>query len=140
MLGMHLMLMIGKLGQYQSDLPDFMVFLGHHFLPWFWRPFASFGFAALAVVVVPGLLALVFGFLAFRSRIKGVYFSILTQALTYAGVADVFPQRHRHGRQQRLHRLQVHCSARICTRPARNAGCSSPPPSSWWSFTRAAAG
>jgi urea transport system permease protein len=84
MLGMHLMLMIGKLGQYKSDLPDFMVFLGHTFLPWFWKPFYSFGFAALMVVLVPGLLAYVFGWLAFRSRIKGVYFSILTQALTYA--------------------------------------------------------
>ncbi len=89
MLGMHLMLMIGKLGQYKSDLPDFMVFLGHTFLPWFWKPFQSFGFAALMVLLVPGLLALVFGFLAFRSRIKGVYFSILTQALTY-GAALMF--------------------------------------------------
>lgn len=84
MLGMHLMLMIGKLGQYKSDLPDFMVFLGYRFLPTFWRPFRSFAFAALMVFLVPGLLSQVFGYLAFRSRIKGVYFSILTQALTYA--------------------------------------------------------
>src|SRR5882762_516549 len=56
MLGMHLMLMIGKLGQYHSDLPDFMVFLGHTFLPWFWRPFSSFSFAVLMVLLVPGLL------------------------------------------------------------------------------------
>jgi len=84
MMGMYLMLMIGKLGQYHSDLPDFMVFLGHTFLPSFWRPFYSFPFAMTMVVLLPGLLALVFGFLAFRSRIKGVYFSILTQALTYA--------------------------------------------------------
>jgi urea transport system permease protein len=89
MLGMYLMLMIGKLGQYHSDLPDFMVFLGHTFLPSFWRPFHSFGFALLMVFLLPGLLALVFGFLAFRSRIKGVYFSILTQALTY-GAALMF--------------------------------------------------
>lgn len=89
MLGMHLMLMIGKLGQYKSDLPDFMVFLGHSFLPWFWKPFQSFGFTALMMLLVPGLLALVFGHLAFRSRIKGVYFSILTQALTY-GAALMF--------------------------------------------------
>src|SRR5829696_9242391 len=60
-LGMHLMLMIGKLGQYKSDLPDFMVFLGHTFLPWFWKPFSSFSFAFLMVLLVPGLLALVFG-------------------------------------------------------------------------------
>src|SRR4051812_23360748 len=84
MLGMHLMLMIGKLGQYKSDLPDFMVFLGHTFLPWFWRPFMSFAFAAVMVLVLPGLVSLAFGWLAFRSRIKGVYFSILTQTLTYA--------------------------------------------------------
>jgi urea ABC transporter permease protein UrtC len=90
MLGMHLMLMIGKLGQYKSDLPDFMVFLGYRFLPTFWRPFYSFGFAAVAAVAVPGVLALAFGYLAFRSRIKGVYFSILTQALTYAGALMFF--------------------------------------------------
>src|SRR5580692_8789559 len=89
MLGMYLMLKIGKLGQYHSDLPDFMVFLGHTFLPSFWRPFHSFGFAFGMVFLLPGLLALVFGFLAFRSRIKGVYFSILTQALTY-GAALMF--------------------------------------------------
>jgi urea transport system permease protein len=83
MIGMHLMLMIGKLGQYKSDLPDFMVFLGHTFLPSFWTPFYSFSFALIMVFLVPGLLAFLFGYLAFRSRIKGVYFSILTQALTY---------------------------------------------------------
>ncbi|MEI6713298.1 MAG: urea ABC transporter permease subunit UrtC [Verrucomicrobiota bacterium] len=83
MMGMHLMLMIGKLGQYKSDLPDFMVFLGHTFLPTFWKPFSSFLFAALMVVLVPAVIGKVFGYLAFRSRIKGVYFSILTQALTY---------------------------------------------------------
>jgi urea ABC transporter permease protein UrtC len=83
-LGMYLMLMIGRLGQYHSDLPDFMVFLGYDQLPWFWAPFYHFGFALLAVILVPGLLAFVFGYLAFRSRIRGVYFSILTQALTYA--------------------------------------------------------
>jgi urea transport system permease protein len=83
-LGMYLMLMIGKLGQYHNDLPDFMVFLGYPKLPPHWVPFRHFWFAALAVIWVPGLVALIFGFLAFRSRIRGVYFSILTQALTYA--------------------------------------------------------
>jgi urea transport system permease protein len=89
MLGMHLMLMIGDQGVYAQagknpdGLPDFMVFLGHTFLPAFWQPFYSFGFAVLMVFLVPGLLAFGFGYLAFRSRIKGVYFSILTQALTY---------------------------------------------------------
>ena len=89
MLGMHLMLMIGKLGAYKSDLPDFMVFLGLKELPDFWQPFYSFPFAALMVLAVPALLAGIFGYLAFRSRIKGVYFSILTQALTY-GAALMF--------------------------------------------------
>src|SRR6187402_3467270 len=54
MFGMHLMLMIGKLGQYKSDLPDFMVFQGHTFLPWFWKPFQSFSFSMLMVLLVPG--------------------------------------------------------------------------------------
>jgi urea transport system permease protein len=88
--GMHLMLLIGKLGQYHSDLPDFMVFLGYPRLPAHWEPFRNFWFAAAAAVWVPGLLALVFGFLAFRSRIRGVYFSILTQALTYAACLMFF--------------------------------------------------
>jgi urea transport system permease protein len=83
MFGMYLMRMIGDLGQYHKPIPDFLVFLGWTKLPAFWEPFASFPFAFAMVFLVPGLLALVFGFLAFRSRIKGVYFSILTQALTY---------------------------------------------------------
>ncbi len=82
--GMYLMRMIGDLGQYHKPLPDFLVFLGWTKLPAFWEPFASFPFALTMVFVVPGLIAGLFGFLAFRSRIKGVYFSILTQALTYA--------------------------------------------------------
>ncbi len=89
MMGMHLMLMIGKLGQYKSELPDFFVFLGHTYLPSFWKPFYSFPFAVAMVILVPAVLAYIFGFLAFRSRIKGVYFSILTQALTY-GAALLF--------------------------------------------------
>ena len=89
MMGMHLMLMIGKLGQYKSELPDFMVFLGHSKIPAFWQPFYSFPFALAMVFLVPGVLAYIFGYLAFRSRIKGVYFSILTQALTY-GAALLF--------------------------------------------------
>jgi urea transport system permease protein len=96
-LGMHLMLKIGKLGQYKADIPDFMVFLEFpkRFpetggLPPHWIPFNSLGFAIGAVIVVPALVALVFGFLAFRSRIKGVYFSILSQALTYAATLMFF--------------------------------------------------
>lgn len=88
--GMHLMLMIGELGAYKSQLPDFMVFLGYTELPTHWRPFYSPTFAILAAMWVPGLVALIFGFLAFRSRIKGVYFAILTQALTYAAALLFF--------------------------------------------------
>ena len=83
-MGMYLMRMIGREGQYRSDLPDFMVFLDWKAYPWYWSFTDQFWYAALLVVLVPGLLALVFGFFAFRSRIKGVYFSIITQALTFA--------------------------------------------------------
>jgi urea transport system permease protein len=84
-MGMYLMRQIGARGVYgNANLPDFMVFLGWHELPWYWHGFEWFGFAALMVVLVPGLLALVFGWLAFRSRVTGVYLSIITQALTYA--------------------------------------------------------
>ncbi|MCW1923742.1 urea ABC transporter permease subunit UrtC [Luteolibacter arcticus] len=89
MFGMHLMLMIGPDAVYKSALPDFMDFMGRKELPGFWEPFHSFPFAALMVFLLPGLLAGIFGYLAFRSRIKGVYFSILTQALTY-GAALMF--------------------------------------------------
>jgi urea transport system permease protein len=84
MMGMYLMRMIGDLGQYHQPIPDFLVFLGWSKLPMFWRPFASFPFAIMMAFLLPGLLATIFGYLAFRSRIRGVYFSILTQALTYA--------------------------------------------------------
>jgi urea transport system permease protein len=88
--GMYLMLKIGKLGQYKSDLPDFMVFLGYNKLPAHWVPFDNFWFALAAVVLVPGIVAFIFGYLAFRSRIKGVYFSILTQAFTYGACLMFF--------------------------------------------------
>ena len=83
-MGMYLMRSIGREGVYQSDLPDFMVFLDWKAYPWYWSFTDHFAYAALLVVLVPGILALVFGYFAFRSRIKGVYFSIITQALTYA--------------------------------------------------------
>jgi len=82
--GMYLMRGIGREGQYQSLLPDFMVFLDWKTFPWQWWNTDSFLWSAFLVVAVPGLLAFVFGFFAFRSRIKGVYFSIITQALTFA--------------------------------------------------------
>jgi urea transport system permease protein len=88
--GMHLLLMIGKDGQFKSDLPDYMVFLGYQALPAHWEPFYSFPFAVAAAFLVPGIIAYIFGWLAFRSRIKGVYFSILTQALTYAAALLFF--------------------------------------------------
>src|ERR1700733_244535 len=84
MMGMHLMRMIGDLGQYHNPIPDFLVFLGWDNLPPVWKPFSSLPFALLMSFLLPGGLALVFGFLGFRSRIRGVYFAILTQALTYA--------------------------------------------------------
>jgi urea transport system permease protein len=83
-MGMYLMRSIGHEGVYQSDLPDFMVFLDWKAYPWYWSFTDHFWFAALLVILVPGLLAFVFGYFAFRSRIKGVYFSIITQAMTYA--------------------------------------------------------
>ena len=84
-MGMYLMLQIGDRGVYGNpDLPDFMVFLNLKELPWFWQGFDNFWFAMIMVALVPGILAFVFGALAFRSRVTGVYLSIITQALTYA--------------------------------------------------------
>ena len=89
-MGMYLMRQIGRDGNYKSDLPDFMVFLNWKELPWTWALSDSFIAQMALVVLVPGLLALVFGWFAFRSRIKGVYFSIITQALTYAAMLLFF--------------------------------------------------
>jgi urea transport system permease protein len=89
-MGMYLMRQIGREGQYQSDLPDFMVFLDWKTLPWQWWMSDQFWWAMLLVVLVPGLLAFVFGYFAFRSRVKGVYFSIITQALTFAAMLLFF--------------------------------------------------
>src|SRR5262249_16262443 len=88
--GMYLMRQIGHEGVYQSDLPDFMVFLDCKVFPWYWAGTDSFLLAVVKVVALPGLIAFVFGFLAFRSRIKGVYFSIITQALTFAAMLAFF--------------------------------------------------
>ena len=89
-MGMYLMRQIGRDGNYKSDLPDFMVFLDWKSLPWHWGLSDSFAAQMLLVVLVPGLLAFVFGYFAFRSRIKGVYFSIITQALTFAAMLLFF--------------------------------------------------
>ncbi len=84
-MGMYLMRQIGSRGVYGDPLlPDFMVFLNWKELPWYWHGFDQFGFALLIMALAPGLLAFVFGYLAFRSRVTGVYLSIITQALTYA--------------------------------------------------------
>ncbi len=84
-MGMYLMRQIGSRGVYgHPELPDFMVFLNWQELPWYWYGFSSLPFALVMVGLVPGLLAFVFGWFAFRSRVTGVYLSIITQALTYA--------------------------------------------------------
>jgi urea transport system permease protein len=90
-MGMYLMREIGTRGVYGNPvLPDFMVFLNWTKLPWYWHGFDHFLFACLMVALVPGLLALMFGWLAFRSRVTGVYLSIITQALTYALMLGFF--------------------------------------------------
>ena len=90
-MGMYLMRQIGTRGVYAHPvLPDFMVFLNWKELPIFWYGFQSFPYALLMVVLVPGLLAFVFGWFAFRSRVTGVYLSIITQALTFALMLGFF--------------------------------------------------
>ena len=84
-IGMHLMRVIGPRGVYGDPvLPDFMVFLNWTELPWFWLGFDMFWFSCLMVLAAPGLLAFMFGWFAFRSKVSGVYFSIISQAMTYA--------------------------------------------------------
>ncbi len=90
MMGMYLMRQIGRDGSYQSELPDFMVFLDWKELPWHWALSDSFVATLILIVAVPGLVAFVFGYFAFRSRIQGVYFSIITQALTFAAMLLFF--------------------------------------------------
>jgi len=90
MMGMYLMRQIGTDGNYKSNLPDFMVFLDWKTLPWHWTFSDSFMATLFLIVLVPGVLAWVFGYFAFRSRIKGVYFSIITQALTFAAMLLFF--------------------------------------------------
>jgi len=89
-MGMYLMRQIGLDGNYKSNLPDFMVFLDWKELPWHWALSGSFGATLFLVIAVPGLVAFVFGYFAFRSRIKGVYFSIITQAMTFAAMLLFF--------------------------------------------------
>jgi urea transport system permease protein len=83
-MGMYLMRSVGKEGVYKSNLPDFMVFLDWKELPWYWYGFDSFIFTLLVILILPALFAFTFGYFAFKSRIKGVYFAIITQAMTFA--------------------------------------------------------
>src|SRR3954468_15424623 len=89
-MGMYLMRQIGREGNYKSDLPDFMVFLDWKTLPWHWTFSDSLFATCILIVAVPGIVAFVFGYFAFRSRIKGVYFSIITQAMTFAAMLLFF--------------------------------------------------
>jgi urea transport system permease protein len=89
-MGMYLMRQIGADGVYKSELPDFMVFLDWKELPWFWKGSDHLWWMLLMLILVPGVISWVFGYFAFRSRIKGVYFSIITQALTYAAMLLFF--------------------------------------------------
>jgi urea transport system permease protein len=89
-MGMYLMRQIGRDGNYKSELPDFMVFLDWKELPWHWAFSDSFIATLFLIVLAPGLIAFVFGYFAFRSRIKGVYFSIITQAMTFAAMLLFF--------------------------------------------------
>lgn len=89
-MGMYLMRQIGLDGNYKSALPDFMVFLDWKALPWHWALSDSFAATLFLIIAVPGLVAFVFGYFAFRSRIKGVYFSIITQAMTFAAMLLFF--------------------------------------------------
>ncbi|MBT5648247.1 MAG: urea ABC transporter permease subunit UrtC [Rhodospirillaceae bacterium] len=90
-MGMYLMRQIGERGVYGNpELPDFMVFLNWKELPWYWHGFDNFGFAMIMVLVVPGILGFVFGWLTFRSRVTGVYSSIISQAMTYALLLSFF--------------------------------------------------
>jgi urea transport system permease protein len=89
-MGMYLMRQIGGEGQYQSELPDFMVFLDWKDFPWQWWGTQHFLWAVFLAIAIPGVLAFCFGYFAFRSRVKGVYFSIITQALTFAAMLLFF--------------------------------------------------
>ena len=126
-MGMYLMRQIGTRGVYGDPvLPDFMVFLNCKELPWFWHGFDMFWFAMLMVVLVPGLLALVFGWLAFRSRVTGVYLSIITQALTYALMLAFFRNDMGFGGNNGMTDFKEHPGLRPSMRPRRAWRCSWP--------------
>jgi urea transport system permease protein len=121
-MGMHLMRMIGPRGVYGNPiLPDFMVFLNYKELPWYWLGFDNFLFAMLIVVLAPGLLAYVFGTFAFRSRVTGVYFSIITQAMTFAMMLAFFRNDMGFGGNNGLTDFKEIFGIDIQAAPTRNA-------------------
>ncbi len=121
-MGMYLMRQIGSRGVYGNPiLPDFMVFLNYPSLPWYWYGFDKFWFAALLVLLVPGLLAFCFGWLAFRSRVTGVYLSIITQALTYALTLAFFRNNFGFGGNNGLTDFKDILGFNVQARPTRAA-------------------
>ena len=118
-MGMHMMLTIGKESVYGSDLPDFMVWNQFKELPLFWNPFYSFPAAIIGAILVPMLFALVFGFFAFRSRIKGVYFAIITQALALVAWLVFNRNDDEARRHERIDRFQA--AARVSALRTRHA-------------------
>ncbi|MDZ7810467.1 MAG: hypothetical protein U5L11_10500 [Arhodomonas sp.] len=130
-MGMYLMRQIGTRGVYGDPvLPDFMVFLDWESLPWYWYGFDMFWFATLMVLLVPGLLAFVFGWLAFRSRVTGVYLSIISQAMTYALMLAFFRNEMGFGGNNGLTDfkdiLGFSMQADGTAGPVRGVGCRSP--------------
>ena len=115
--GMYLMRQIGSDGQYRQPMPDFMVFLDWKEFPWQWLNTDSFLWCAMLVVVVPGVLAYVFGYLRVSLARQGRVFLDHHAGADLRGDAAVLPQRHRLRRQQRLHRLQAASSASRSPRP-----------------------
>jgi urea transport system permease protein len=121
-MGMYLMRQIGTRGVYANPLlPDFMVFLNWHELPVYWYGFNSFAYAALMVVLAPGLLAFVFGWFAFRSRVTGVYLSIITQAMTFALMLGFFRNNLGFGGNNGLTDFKDILGFNIQTETTRNA-------------------
>ncbi|WP_111642464.1 urea ABC transporter permease subunit UrtC [Marinimicrobium alkaliphilum] len=119
-MGMYLMRQIGERGVYgHPELLDFMVVMNWESLPWYWQGFDMFWFAALMILLIPGLLALVFGWLAFRSRVTGVYFAIITQALTYALMLAFFRNEMGFGGNNGLNDFKTILGFEIATRATR---------------------
>lgn len=138
-MGMYLMRQIGARGVYGNpELPDFMVFLNWHELPWYWYGVNHFWFAAILILLVPGALAFIFGFFAFRSRVGGVYLSIITQSLTFALALAFFRNETGFGGNNGLTDFKDILASRSPLTP-RETFCSSSPRSRSRSATSSAA-